>query len=110
VEKYPPSQAALARWTAEGWGDRFELYWKGFEICNAFHELNDPVEQRRRMQIDLNEKKRLAKTELPMEEDFLLHLEQGMPPSAGIALGLERLFMAMHEVAEIRELRLFPYK
>lgn len=95
VEKYPPSQAALARLTSEGWGDRFEIYWKGMELANAFHELNDPILQRQRFEEDLQKKKELGKEMVPLDEEFLRLLEIGMPPSAGIALGLERLFMAL---------------
>ncbi len=95
VENYPPSQAALARLTAEGWGDRFEFYWQGLEIANAFHELNDPNIQRLRFQEDLEKKKLLGKEILPIDEGFLRALDQGMPPAAGIALGLDRLFMAL---------------
>lgn len=105
---YPPSQAALARLTKEGWGDRFEFYWKGLEIANAFHELNDPKIQRQRSFADLELKVKLGKGKVPLDEDFFVALEQGMPPSAGIALGLERLFMALFDIKEIEQFRLFP--
>lgn len=95
VEKYPPSQAALARLTADGWGDRFEIYWQGMELANAFHELNDPTVQRQRFQEDLAKKSELGKQPVPLDEEFLKYLEHGMPPSSGIALGLERLYMAL---------------
>jgi lysyl-tRNA synthetase class 2 len=104
IEKYPPSQAALARLTDDGWGDRFEFYISGVEIANAFFELNDPVIQRQRFQEDLVKKRRYGKTEIPLDESFLLHLEQGMPPSAGIALGLERLFMKLYGVKDINQI------
>ncbi|MEZ0392388.1 MAG: EF-P lysine aminoacylase EpmA [Pseudobdellovibrionaceae bacterium] len=110
VEKYPPSQAALARLTEDGWGERFELYWKGFEICNAFHELNDPDVQILRFQADLEQKKSLGKEAPPLDEDFLQALQSGMPPSGGIALGLERLFMALHSIHEISALKVFPHR
>jgi elongation factor P--(R)-beta-lysine ligase len=109
VEKYPPSQAALARLTEDGWGERFELYWKGFEIANAFHELNDPQIQAERFQTDLDLKKSLGKDVPSLDPDFLDALKAGMPPSGGIALGLERLFMGLHGIKDIRELRVFPY-
>jgi lysyl-tRNA synthetase class 2 len=109
VEKYPPSQAALARLTEDGWGERFELYWKGFEIANAFHELNDPVIQEQRTAEDLNLKKKLGKQVPPIDPDFFQALWSGMPPSGGIALGLERLFMCLQCIKDIRELRVFPY-
>lgn len=108
VEKYPPYQAALARLDAEGWGERFEVYWKGMELANAFHELNDPKIQQARFAEDLAKKKALGKEEIQIDTEFLQFLESGMPPSAGIALGLERLFMALFDVKQIQELRTFP--
>jgi lysyl-tRNA synthetase class 2 len=107
LEKYPPSQAALARLTPDGWGDRFEFYINGIEIANAFHELNDPKLQRQRFIEDLEKKRKLNKTEVPVDEAFLEHLWQGMPPSAGIALGLERLFMALNNINDISQIS--PY-
>ena len=108
VEKYPPFQAALARRDTLGWALRFEMYWQGMELANAFDELNDPVEQRNRASEDL--KKRTSKTEIQLDEEFFQALEMGMPPSAGVALGLDRLFMALHGIKTIQETRLFPYK
>lgn len=110
VEKYPPYQAALARLTADGWGDRFEAYWKGLELCNAFHELNDPSIQRRRSEEDLQKKRDLGKEELPLDPEFFQCLQAGLPPSGGIALGVERLFMALTNQTEISTLRLFPLR
>lgn len=110
VEKYPPYQAALARLTEDGWGDRFEVYWKGLELANAFHELNDPRIQRQRFNEDLQKKKQMGKEEILLDEEFLQCLEAGLPPSAGIALGVERLFMAFYDVPRISDLKLFPYE
>ncbi len=105
VEKYPPSQAALARLTDDGWGDRFELYWQGLELANAFHELNDPVLQEQRFNEDLEKKKQTGREVPPLDTDFIKALYQGMPPAAGIALGLERLFMVFYGIADIGEIR-----
>lgn len=110
VEKYPPYQAALARLTEDGWGDRFEVYWQGLEIANAFHELNDPQVQKRRFVEDLAKKRALKKEEIPLDEEFMQCLEAGMPPAGGIALGLERLFMALTNISNISDTRLFPIK
>ena len=110
VEKYPPSQAAFARLTEDGWGDRFEIYWKGFEIANAFHELNDPEIQSRRFEADLKLKKDLGREAPPLDQEFLRALRSGMPPSSGIALGLERLFMALNKMDDISLLRPFPMR
>ncbi len=108
VEKYPPYQAALARLTSDGWGDRFEAYWKGMELCNAFHELNDPTVQRLRSQEDLQKKSEMHKEPVSLDDEFFQCLEAGLPPSGGIALGVERLFMALLGLQNISDLRLFP--
>lgn len=106
VEKYPPYQAALARLDHQGWADRFEAYWNGYELANAFHELNDPQLQRQRSQEDLDKKKLMGKLEVGLDESFFVALEKGMPPSAGIAVGLERLYMAAKNIRNIDQVRL----
>jgi lysyl-tRNA synthetase class 2 len=110
VKDYPPFQAALARLTENGWADRMEVYFGGLELANGFHELNDPKEQKHRFELDLEKKKALGKSPINLDSDFIELLQQGMPPAAGMALGVERLFMALFEVVDIRELRLFPYE
>lgn len=107
---FPPSMAALARLTPEGFADRFELFWRGSEIANAFHELNDPVEQRSRFENEIIERRRKGKTALIIDENFMRALEAGLPPSGGIALGLDRLFMAIHGVSEIGNSRAFAIR
>jgi len=94
VADYPASQAALARTRRESWGEvaeRFELYVAGVEIANAFHELNDPVEQRRRHEADRAARAAAGSPVYPLDERFLAALVAGMPPASGIALGLDRL-------------------
>lgn len=108
VEKYPPFQAALARKDEKGWSERFEVYWKKMELANAFDELNDPKEQKQRASEDLQ--KREGRNPIALDEEFFMALESGMPPSAGIALGLERLFMALTGIQKIQDLRLFPIR
>lgn len=110
VNKYPPYQAALARLTEEGWGDRFEVYWQGYELANAFHELNDPHVQRLRSQEDLRKKLQSGKELVALDEEFFQCLEAGLPPSGGIALGVERLFMALEKRHRISDLKMFPYQ
>jgi lysyl-tRNA synthetase class 2 len=109
IRDFPPSQAALARRTPEGWADRFEFYWRGLEIANAFHELNDPEEQRRRFEKDRAERRRLGTLDLKPDAEFLRFLEWGMPPSAGVALGVERLLMACENEKELRSYRTFSF-
>lgn len=108
VKNYPPSQSALARLTPDGWAARFEVYWKGLEIANAFDELNDPHEQRRRCEKDNIQRSALGKTPVPIDTEFLDALDCGLPPSAGIALGLDRLFMALVGAEDIKNTREFP--
>lgn len=110
LEGFPPSQAALAKLTEEGWADRFELYFKDVELANAFHELNDSSEQRKRFQEALQEKERNHRKPVEIDEEFLQFLDYGMPPSGGIALGLDRLFMVLQKKTSLEETRLFPFQ
>jgi lysyl-tRNA synthetase class 2 len=111
VRDFPPEQAALARIRDDGWADRFEFFWNGLEIANAFHEVNDPQEQALRWRLEQKERQRLGHMPLPQDSDLLERMEKlGMPPTGGIALGLERLFMAAHGIKDIRQLKLFPYR
>jgi elongation factor P--(R)-beta-lysine ligase len=107
IRHFPPSQAALARLTSDGWSDRFEFYWQGFEIANAFNEVNDPMEQAQRWQAERFERRHVGTSDVPEDPDLIMAQKWGMPPSGGIALGLERLYMALYGVSEIRELKLF---
>ncbi|MES2856477.1 MAG: EF-P lysine aminoacylase EpmA [Bdellovibrionota bacterium] len=108
VSGYPPSQAALSRIGRDGFSERFEVYWRGLEIANAFHELNDPSENRKRFNEDAIQKAELGKPGVPIDEELMTDLQSGMPPSGGIALGVDRLFMALFEINEIGNTRAFP--
>ena len=92
--EYPVAEAALARPTARDprVAERFELYACGVELANAFGELTDPVEQRRRFEAEMDEKARVYGERYPLDEDFLSALEQ-MPDASGSALGFDRLVM-----------------
>jgi lysyl-tRNA synthetase class 2 len=94
LDEYPVSEAALARPTAHDRqvAERFELYVCGVEIANAFGELTDPAEQRRRFEDEMAEKQRVHGERYPLDEDFLAALGH-MPPASGIALGFDRLVM-----------------
>lgn len=104
VHSYPPSQAALARTGKDGWIERFEFYWEGIELANAFHEVNDPHLQMQRWQQEIDERKHLKTTELKTDEELLALQHTGMPPTSGIALGMERLFMAIHKIEHINQI------
>jgi len=78
--------------------DRFELYIGGMEVANAYSELNDPIEQRKRFEEAGGE----------IDEDFVRALEYGMPPAGGLGIGVDRLVMLFTNSANIREVILFP--
>lgn len=107
---YPVSMAALSRPSPADprLAERFELYVCGIELANAFSELTDPAEQRRRFAADMDLKERLYGVRYPVDEDFLAALELGMPESAGIALGLDRLVMLATGAATIEEVLWSP--
>jgi len=92
---YPVEAAALSRKKQENpaISERFELYIAGIELANAFSELTDPIEQRKRFEKCAEKRKMMRKTVYPLDEAFLEALETGLPPSGGIAIGLDRLFM-----------------
>ncbi len=94
LHAYPESEAALAQLSPEDprVAERFELYCCGLELANAFHELVDPDEQRRRFEADMAEQRRIYGSSYPIDEDFLGALGQ-MPDSCGAALGFDRLVM-----------------
>ncbi|WP_406871139.1 EF-P lysine aminoacylase EpmA [Thioclava sp. 'Guangxiensis'] len=94
LDRYPTAEAALARPCADDprEAERFELYACGVELANAFGELTDPAEQRRRFEAEMDEKERIYGERYPLDEEFLQALEL-MPDASGIALGFDRLVM-----------------
>jgi len=109
---YPITMAGLAaaKPGRPKFAERFEVYVAGVEIANAFTELNDPVQQEERFREALAEKRRKGYPEVPIDRQFLEELSYGMPPSAGIALGVERLLMAQTGTEHIDDLFFLPHR
>lgn len=103
---YPASQAALAQKRLRGdepVAERFEIYYRGVELANGYHELTDAAEQRERF-VEANAMRQaLGKEPLPIDEAFLDALAQGLPDCCGVAVGFDRLMMLRHEGASIAD-------
>jgi lysyl-tRNA synthetase class 2 len=112
VYDYPVSQASLARKKASDprFAERWEVFLAGVELGNCFSELTDWKEQSKRLEADIRKRKRLGKTVFPMDADFISALKAGMPETAGIAVGVDRLVMLAADAADISETLFFPGK
>ena len=112
VHDYPPSQAALAKIGGEDEpvAERFELYVRGVELCNGFHELQDIREHRLRFE-DANVRRvGLGKDELPVDPDFLDAVEEGLPACSGVAVGFDRVVMLACGAETIADVMPFSFQ
>jgi lysyl-tRNA synthetase class 2 len=109
LHDWPAPLAALARRSPEDPRvvERFEAYAGGLELCNGFGELIDAVEQRARLEADQAERRRRGKPVYPIDERLIGALAEGLPPSAGVALGVDRLVMLAADAASLREVSAF---
>ena len=110
ITDYPLSMSPLAKKhrSEEGLVERFEVICDGQELCNAFSELNDPLDQRQRFEQQMKARARGEEEIQPLDEDYLRALEYGMPPTAGMGMGIDRLTMLMTGQESIRDVMFFP--
>src|SRR3546814_735363 len=109
VYDFPASQAALAH-VRDGdppVAERFELFWQGLELANGFHELTDAGEQQRRFEADQQWRRQRGRVAPPYDRHLIDALQAGLPPCAGVALGIDRLLMLLRGVGSLEDVIAF---
>lgn len=110
---FPSTQAALARTKEldeEKVAMRFEVYYKGIELCNGYHELTDPIEQRNRLEQSVQARIAAGKDPLKIDEHFLRALEKGIPDCCGVAVGFDRLMLLRHNKDNLQDVLPFTWE
>lgn len=114
LKHFPASQSALSKTATLPHGEsiacRFEIYSRGMELANGYHELTDPIEQRRRFEQTNSERAKMGKEPLKIDEKFLQSLGDGLPDCCGVAVGFDRLMLLRHQLPSLTSILPFSWE